>query len=487
MLLDDPDGELQAWFDRYFELLDFTASRNRAPGDSLIPKSQYGIARGYTVPKWWGPQRPKLNTLYWPTGAQRWACFYGLVYADDAAAIAGAGSLVLRDEESGQGMTVTMTPLPIRPITADVGVSLRLLHLVDDRYRWQFANTGSLSVTTGTSWSSLMSTLAGALSITLSTGTVSSDLEQPDPVELSRPYQPVPAILDAATESVGLRVVAGTDATYTAQDWAAAATAHLVNASVSLVNALSGGGHTNSPVPATVRVAFPKWYDYAADLNGQVHTETIDAEDIDDTLTTFTGEFTIQCTAFADFSSDHDASTPDNDSDLEALATAIATAYYASAAYHYDATIPGIAPWTPTAYDDWIEWRFGMRASNGEYHAETRVKSLDVNWAPEWCYAQFADKWSFHSPIEGTLDGALTPGGSAELSVYLDGSDTGINVTVYDTLLASDKQLATETWVVAVLFDAETIPLKGTYGDGQYWKVIQSGRDDGCPEDYTPP
>lgn len=51
--------------------------------------------------------------------------------------------------------------------------------------------------------------------------------------------------------------------------------------------------------------------------------------------------------------------------------------------------------------------------------------------------------------VRGTLDGTLTFGGSATLSVYSAGSDTGANVTVHDTLLLSGQTVAAGKFVTA--------------------------------------
>jgi hypothetical protein len=86
LLLEDPGGVFQSWLDRNLSLQDMrlfgsepVAYREGRDG-SRHHENREGV--GLPLLNWSAPPRPKLNTLWMPTGASRWGV--GLFLASDA-------------------------------------------------------------------------------------------------------------------------------------------------------------------------------------------------------------------------------------------------------------------------------------------------------------------------------------------------------------------------------------------------------------------
>src|SRR5690349_13875109 len=73
LLLEDPDGDVQAWFDHWLDLDD-----NRMV--AAWPSGVWNKSGNIPLPNYSRPLRPKLNTWYRPVGASRWS--FGLFLAD---------------------------------------------------------------------------------------------------------------------------------------------------------------------------------------------------------------------------------------------------------------------------------------------------------------------------------------------------------------------------------------------------------------------
>lgn len=450
LLLDDPDGTLKAWFDRYCELQDFTAGQ---PQEAiLLPQSVFGVQRGKSLAPAWPPKKPRLNTLYWPTGAARWSCFYGLVDQATLEQLPASGDFSMADDDGGNGLSVTMYALPAQAVSSSLALKpeeiLWIIRLVDARYFWQYKNTGDLEIDPETeSWTSLFTTILDALGADNRSITTSEiNLKIPDVTELSRRCENAAEVLDAAANSVGFRVVVSLEGEVWLQDWTQARASFEELAANNERSIICGGGDKRGG-PNAVRVTFQKWYYGRPDPKGRVWTKIISGSSIDSEMVTFSGEKLIHCTAFADFSTDPDATDPDNQSDLEGMATLLATAYYKSLRKRYSATFAGLIPWESNAFDDWTEYRFGALACNGEYHAETRVKSLDLNWGVETAYCQFDDKPVIASPCLCVLDGTLSKDSSTPATVWeRDGAawaerDDAFEIEVWDWVLQTGKQI----------------------------------------------
>jgi hypothetical protein len=62
------------------------------------------------------------------------------------------------------------------------------------------------------------------------------------------------------------------------------------------------------------------------------------------------------------------------------LALFVAGSVYDWSAYVFDWDFAAVMPWTPTGFDDFVEWSLGERLPCGTYRAETRVQSLPFNF-----------------------------------------------------------------------------------------------------------
>ena len=83
LLLPDADGDLTRWLRQNQDLADMVEFGEPSLGQ-LSPRrgllNWYGYRKGIgqTVANYADPPAPRLNTLYWPTGATRWARGYFL-------------------------------------------------------------------------------------------------------------------------------------------------------------------------------------------------------------------------------------------------------------------------------------------------------------------------------------------------------------------------------------------------------------------------
>jgi hypothetical protein len=167
---------------------------------------------------------PRLNTLIWPTGANEWASFYALVGGTQAAAIEAAVGpsapthkpLVISDTVNGTSISTEMFMLGFRPVfTQFTDKQLWLLQLVDERYFW-YTQPLNYAFTAGDSWTSLLKALVAATGTTGGVPTVPAIpavYKTPSPIRWSNYGKPLPLLIDAAAETVGLRFVRNLDGT----------------------------------------------------------------------------------------------------------------------------------------------------------------------------------------------------------------------------------------------------------------------------------
>lgn len=180
----------------------------------------------YTTP----PPPIRLNRLYWPCwGATRFAVFYGLATDSMLASIRplvygasynayNALALAMSDGRSGRSISTNLYMLPPKPLSQISGSNgFSLLTLVSARYFF-WERSASITVTGGTTtWANLFSSIASALSITLTTDTINSAYLKPS-VDLTSRYEMIPYLLDSACASVGQRFVEKTDGTFVTQN-----------------------------------------------------------------------------------------------------------------------------------------------------------------------------------------------------------------------------------------------------------------------------
>lgn len=209
-----PGPELASWLAARippFEAFGFF--RPRILGDiTLDPRRHFA----------WFLSRPmRINCFYNPWGASRFG--YSFVIADGGmideilAHNEDGGSLpfVISD---GLGQSITtdlfmLPPVPLSKLMSDPSLPTFLVPLVDERHRW-WERAASITVTEGTTtWTQLYDSIASGLGITLNIGTISADYLKPS-VGLSKPYQPLPLLLDWTASSVGQRIVRTLDGSF---------------------------------------------------------------------------------------------------------------------------------------------------------------------------------------------------------------------------------------------------------------------------------
>lgn len=473
LLLPDPEGRLERFLDSY-QCLD--AWRVFAP-QSTWQTAERGHARsGFTAavnlaaPNWPFVPKPRLNTLYWPTGAARWARGLFLatgnqvqrILTEIAPSSGGAtlgdsyGDLVLRDDQSGTEVVAVgmhlLQPRPIstssRPIISPSNPgeeSLWLLPIVDDRYFWQWIDLGAIdpgdALDETSTWSDLWTLIQTALGTTITRAAVPADYFQPDPREFTREHQNIAMLMDAAAASNGQRVIRLLDGTVKCIDGLGAETALAVNLSGSQP---TGGAYqtaagndfsTISPwsiTPEKVKVVFPR-YDFGRpSCDGEVYAKEVTASSMDQSTYRSNLVKTFFCTAFAD--KNGGSGSPINDLDLTTLAEKIARDYYLWLVKQFDYTFAGLKKWDSTGLEDFVEYCFGAH-ERGQYHAYTRAYSFPPNFGVEDLANQFElpvyDEW-----LTVKLEGTLSAGGSVTCGIWehdgMDWQDTGHDVTAYD-------------------------------------------------------
>lgn len=409
MLLADPDGAVQRWMDRFLAADDMLVASEAYSDTSARNNSRAGhtTAVGVGRPNYPAAPRPRINTLYWPTGATRWACGYflctgfvkdKLVQALQTSADIPAILKIGDDSQGGVTLETRMYMLPPRPVSAVPGTNeaekkaqLWLIPLVDVRYHWQFQNLTAMFVTAGsTTWATLISSIANELGESFS-ATPSADYLNPDPEECSRHYSSPAALLDAVAHSCGMRVVRKLDGTVELLDWTASESRYQSNLGLTY-RQIAGGIPGVGPGPAKVVTVCRKYTNHRPYGDGSCYAyeKTPSAPLV---ALTATRHKTILTTAYANFTSG--SGTPDNNTKLNTLATKIAADYSAQQKRRFDMTFAGVFKWEPTGYDDHTLWNFGSQRSDGQggcqYEAQTRVQSSPANFGIEEMLHQDVD------------------------------------------------------------------------------------------------
>lgn len=328
-----------------------------------------------------------LGCMWYPWGMSRHAVYRGIMTAADVttlgalvqAAPTAAQSFVVASVEGTTTTTMT-TPLhvlPPRPCRED---GLYLVTLVDDRWHRMGRFAGKIRPDGTLTWGSLISALATALGITLTSAAVDAAYYKPEPDSpLYSSDESAAVLLDAAAANIGRVVVRDFDGTYRLETYSAgntAAGASRLKADGTSSPRLWGGailptdptGASNyrpTTVPASVLVTFPKWVtgsgyyepsayrQYRKVSYGDVFEKTVTLADISTPYSGWTagpGKKVIRTTAKAEFADAAAAATgtsPTNASDLTALAQRQAKDFYDSQAAALDETYLGFVKRTP--------------------------------------------------------------------------------------------------------------------------------------------
>lgn len=341
------------------------------------------------------PEPPpfKLDCLHWPTGATRPAWFHCVVNNSKLEEIRAAVGDPLTPQDltvyDGRGSgataktrTAAMYLLPPRPISQfgadgpNGEEDLYLVTLTDVRFflQWRRADIPE----TPASWTNLFAALAAAADVTLTPDTVAAAYGTPSAKWVGYD-RPTAALLDAAAETVGHKVVANLDGTFRTVTAATASTEYAVFVGTEIGPAEDGhkvwGGDVPQEdiaryVPASVNTLF---------ASGPVNTPQQPPYVVNQTLVSLglaeygssTGMTNSAASVYADL-----AFTGDNAAACAAYAARAAEDWYAWRMPTPDVSWGGVEVYDPCGWEDWVEWTVQKR--EGQAFVTTRL------CRPEW-------------------------------------------------------------------------------------------------------
>lgn len=400
--VEDPRGTVRAFLETQHPLEDLrVVSDHQALRDDRRDSIR-GTKRPVhlPIPNWPEPPPVELNTLYWPTGASRWAQGWFLASGTRLGQIletlgtgfpaSGLLTITCDREETDAVVAARMFMLSPRPlfVTASaVGDTLWLLPLVDVRYFWQYKTAGAIEVDESTTWESLITTIGTALGVTISGSAIPAALGRPDEQEWDRPHENAALLLDAAAQTAGLRIVrqfSGAVQAWSYEDSQASFDGQILTVPRW---SLCGGNIIEGGAPESLQVVFPAYCYREPHLDAGGWVEVVaNAHSAGVVANSFE---TLYTSAAADFSSG-DLENPDNAAELAAYAQAAGDDYFGWLTRRYDATFSGVQPWSLTGFDDYMLFRAGVHLGMGDYSQSTRIASLPDNFAISHLPAQFA-------------------------------------------------------------------------------------------------
>lgn len=395
--------------------------------DFTPPATYPGRKLGALAKQWQEICQPspavRVGDWFYPNGACRWSVFRGLATSSMVAAMLAAtggnssASFTMRNvpstpyaqPDANYTLESFLYMLPPRPLGELGGTfdGLYLVTLVDERYYWQNSPI-SLRVTKDTTWASLISQIATALSVTISGSAVPVAYGQPEPdSQLWTNMENVAVLLDAIAFNIGRVVVRGLDGTYQLLSPSESQTIVGTNR-VAPVTRMAGGNMfappteglpvgdlrpaRNAVVPSSVTVTFPKyvrgddpvphflnsryanqrpscWFE---ESYGDTHNIEVPVASGGSLVLglTGTGDHVLHTTAKALYETEAAATgSPANVSDLTALALQAAQDFYnGQVAAALDEVYPGTYHWVPEGIHD-ILWTWSERVR----HVSTRV------------------------------------------------------------------------------------------------------------------
>lgn len=467
-----PTPELEAWILRNQDLSDLSPFADQ-PGAILSPRrglrSRFEQTKGIGLPIMnWPPAPPvRLNTLYWPTGATRWARGWFLATRETRNAIIhkvhkdgnnNAATLRIGDDSGDDPygpLALDMFMLPPRPMSDE---SLYLIPLVDERYFWQFMpfknSVGdNVIITTSTTWADLIQDLGIALDVTITIdGDPASEYMKPDVIDFTRNFDNCALLLDAAAYSFGHRIVRRFDGTVHCEDVDNAAERLVANTDLECEElaggdfSLSGGENAE-----TLLVTFRKITQFLLRSDDQQYT--IEKQPPADGRAHIKGKsIRILSAAYADYDT---SNTLLNGTALDSLAEKISHDYYEWNSLDYDYTFKGIVPWVPSGFDDSILWTFGRLSAvesydlgrdddgaadsircNRDHLAQTRVQTLPPNFFAETHLASDPAAFIIEPRQIGKASAAIANEDHGTVRIWAGDagseSDTGLDVDAWN-------------------------------------------------------
>lgn len=355
------------------------------------------------------PQRGvQVNSLYWPSGARRYAIAHFCCSDSRLKQISqkvyqsgsygnqpyGPQDLVIKENQRQAGPLNTPNDKEINSITAKMflisarplfqfintpGQPYWLLTLCDDRYWWWFRDTGSIHVTEGTTkWDDLFTQLGTQLGVTIAFDPVSPNYSTPT-AQFSAQFENSAIMLDAVAYHVGQRVSRGLDGNVKSRSPVNAAEDLDINLDAldPITQDAHGGGffrytagqsQQDFPgiLPKQIRAVFPK-------------QNTTDFYPITVTLTSLSlsdlaGVVTNNETKTFHFTNQYDG-TSATTATLTNIANQFATDWYRFQVSSVDFRMSGIVDWNPSGFEDYVEWHHG----GGDNNVWTRVQRGPLN------------------------------------------------------------------------------------------------------------
>jgi len=433
MLMEDPGRKFAAWLDwamDYENFNPFAQPVYRVEGRDDARGEDGAVARvGLPVPNYPDPPRPRLNSLYIPTGAGRWAqglflCDWStLLEIDKVVEASDYGEATLEIDDGETTLSFTMLALDPRRITESGDNPIFLLPLVDYRWWWQWTDAGNMEPTYpgppnfDDGWGPLIQYLMDLVRIPINVreevrplvfeyfhdagfpSTFMGDYLSPDPRELTRRYENYAMILDAVAACVGMRVTF--DPASLKLEIRTAGTAGAVleeqitaNASREILRFTGEGQPSRNLVPENVLVAYPKMV-LDPILDGIFQTPTgdlftvtasVDRSQIGTSLTQPGTRQVFFDTCYAMYGVGG-GGYPWNLQELIDLANLIGTDYYAWLRNHYEIAYNGLVAWEPNGFDDYVLYEVGIRnqekiegVAEDDFVMMTKVRSLPLNF-----------------------------------------------------------------------------------------------------------
>lgn len=327
-------------------------------------------------------QPVKLGSLYWPTGATRWAIAHYLINDDQWGTIKNLAypgttykPLPLVIDSQQNGGTVISPDMWMLPSRFEVKIpnytGMYLLTLVDDRYFWQVRSTQRMHIDEGTTtWEDIYTQMGSALGgITIDADDIPAAYGKPGKC-LNALWEQMGLFLDAVAYNVGQRIVRGLDGTVRAMNVTtsqAIVQSNLSNNPFPTGAPVKAGGVMLllPPLPNDSPGVLPESVTLTAVqvtngfIDGERYPVVVKLADLN--LPEFGPNPTVQVGNSKVF---HDgiAATittppdPDNLVDLQALTRQVATDWYRYQISPLDIKFAGIAPWVPEGWSDSIEW-----------------------------------------------------------------------------------------------------------------------------------
>jgi hypothetical protein len=331
------------------------------------------------TPAW--PEQPpfRVGVLTWPTGAVRPAWFHQVVDEATLNLLREAVGdpltpkpLTMFDGRTGKTVAAQMYMLPPRPLS-QFGVpgpngeqDGYLITLTDVRFFWQWRRLNQ--ATTPASWAALVSACGTALGVTVTPDSISGDYLTPSPKWVGYD-RPAAAVLDAALETVGHRLVADLDGTFrtvTATTASSDYAAYVGLADPQMAGGDVAPGDIARYVPSSVNVLFASGYVNNPPQQPYVVNQTLVSLAIPD-YGASTGISGPTASVYADTAFDGT-----NAAACAAYAARGAEDWYAWRVPTADVTWPGVEPYDPTGWEDRVEWFFQVR--EGSPFAATTVR-----------------------------------------------------------------------------------------------------------------